>query len=282
MPRRGTSPTRPRRPRASVRNPCSFLPLCEGTNEGWLTQGRETDCQYANGDEFASTYGWDFANRGRDIGIFVVFVLVRAPSSPLSPSEEQVLTSRARATTVQLRRDGRCVKVAAVQQAVATPPSPGMSLDHSQRVESPFSSHRILAAVSSRSSLTSPHPWPCSPVAREKATRASQTGSCLATQPERGSAQAPSETSRRGPVRCCWSGGPDSRVPEREGAQVDDGSCAACKVRGTLSCSDTYVHRYSVDTSLTTPPRLAPPVALTTTSRPFSRHPLPPDSARRG
>jgi len=43
------------------------------------------DCQYANGDEFASTYGWSFSNRGRDLAIFVIFVLVR-PSFLHMPS----------------------------------------------------------------------------------------------------------------------------------------------------------------------------------------------------
>ncbi|GAA5893783.1 hypothetical protein JCM8208_001243 [Rhodotorula glutinis] len=46
---------------------------------GYLTNPNATAaceyCQYANGDEFASTYGWSFSNRGRDLGIFLVFVL---------------------------------------------------------------------------------------------------------------------------------------------------------------------------------------------------------------
>ncbi|BGP47011.1 ATP-binding cassette transporter snq2 [Rhodotorula kratochvilovae] len=46
---------------------------------GYLTNPDATSsceyCQYANGDEFASTYGWEWRNRGRDIGIFAAFVL---------------------------------------------------------------------------------------------------------------------------------------------------------------------------------------------------------------
>ena len=40
-------------------------------------RGEGVDCQYATGDEFASTYGWEWRNRGRDIGIFAAFVVVR-------------------------------------------------------------------------------------------------------------------------------------------------------------------------------------------------------------
>lgn len=39
--------------------------------------GWHADCEYANGDEFAATYNWYWEHRGRDIGIFLCYVVVR-------------------------------------------------------------------------------------------------------------------------------------------------------------------------------------------------------------
>ncbi|ORY72886.1 pleiotropic drug resistance ABC transporter [Leucosporidium creatinivorum] len=46
---------------------------------GYLINDNDTSdcsyCQYATGDEYAKQYGWSFANRGRDLGIFLCYII---------------------------------------------------------------------------------------------------------------------------------------------------------------------------------------------------------------
>lgn len=67
-------------------------------------------------------------------------------------------------------------------------------------------------------------------------------------------------------MRCCGCGRSNTREEEREGAR---------RARCALLCSDTYVHRCSVEEGLPAPPTLTAPAGAPT-SRPTSRPPARP------